>query len=57
MDRFLRFEHKSQPVVPRHLVFRRIGTNPAVAVAIHSFHVDDDDDEKRDEKAVKAARW
>ncbi len=34
MDRFLRFEHKSQPVAPRHLFFRRIGINLGVAIAI-----------------------
>ena len=34
MDRYLRFEHKAQPVVSRRLFFRRLGINLAAALAI-----------------------
>jgi hypothetical protein len=34
MDRFIRFEHKAQPVVSRRLFFRRLGINLAAALAI-----------------------
>ena len=34
MDRYLRFEHKAQPVVPRRVFFRRLGINLAAALAI-----------------------
>jgi hypothetical protein len=34
MDRFLRFEHRSQPVAARKLFVRRLGINLGVAVAI-----------------------
>src|SRR5689334_15624610 len=34
MDRFIRFEHKARPVVPRQTFLRRLGTNIGAALAI-----------------------
>ena len=34
MDRFIRFEHKAQPIAPRQHFLRRLGTNLVVALAI-----------------------
>jgi len=34
MDRFIRFEHKSQRIVPRRLFIRRVGRNLAVGLGI-----------------------
>jgi len=34
VDRLLRFEHRAQPVAPRHLFLRRLGINLGAALAI-----------------------